>query len=291
VSDIRREDHAVLLLVPGDPLRAATVDEYFAPEAEAARRAGHEVAVVDHDALVSGDDAGAVRRVKADGAAVYRGWMMASAQYVRLFDALRSVGVVLRTAPASYATAHEFPGWYAAFSELTPSSVCCEPGDSEALERALATLPPGAAVLKDWVKSMKHYWDEAAFIPDTRDVDAARTVAERFVELRGEDLVGGLVLREFEPFVGAEARTWWVDGSCVLVTAHPDSPGSPPSAVSTDVLSLPVAELRSPFITVDLARREDDEWRVVEVGDGQVSDRPSTTPASALIAAVCAGSS
>ncbi|MEW2330749.1 ATP-grasp domain-containing protein [Micromonospora chersina] len=29
-------------------------------------------------------------------------------------------------------------------------------------------------------------------------------------------------------------------------------------------------------MTVDLARRDDGTWRVVELGDGQVSDRPST---------------
>ena len=36
-----------------------------------------------------------------------------------------------------------------------------------------------------------------------------------------------------------------------------------------------------PFITVDLVRRSDGAWRVVEVGDGQVSDRPATATAGA----------
>jgi hypothetical protein len=39
-----------------------------------------------------------------------------------------------------------------------------------------------------------------------------------------------------------------------------------------------------PFVTVDLARREDGAWRVVELGDGQVSDRPATTAPADLIA-------
>jgi ATP-grasp domain-containing protein len=37
---------------------------------------------------------------------------------------------------------------------------------------------------------------------------------------------------------------------------------------------------------VDLALRTDGEWRVIELGDGQVSDRPAGTPAEDLIAAL-----
>ncbi|MFD0745149.1 ATP-grasp domain-containing protein [Phytohabitans flavus] len=40
------------------------------------------------------------------------------------------------------------------------------------------------------------------------------------------------------------------------------------------------------FVTVDLARRSDGAWRVVELGDGQVSDRPPALSAGALVAAV-----
>jgi ATP-grasp domain, R2K clade family 3 len=41
-----------------------------------------------------------------------------------------------------------------------------------------------------------------------------------------------------------------------------------------------------PFVTVDLALRADGVWRVVELGDGQVSDRPAAITPSALIDAL-----
>jgi ATP-grasp domain, R2K clade family 3 len=44
--------------------------------------------------------------------------------------------------------------------------------------------------------------------------------------------------------------------------------------------------LRLPFVTADFARREDGVWRLIELGDGQVSDRPATTPPHALITAL-----
>jgi hypothetical protein len=134
---------------------------------------------------------------------------------------------------------------------------------------------------------MKHRWDEAAFIPNTEDTAAVRSVATRFLELRGDDLVGGIVIRKFESFVGAEARTWWVRGVCRLVTAHPASPDAPPAAgIPVNDIAHAVATLAAPFVTVDLAQSADGRWRIIEVGDGQVSDRPISTDPAELIAAL-----
>lgn len=62
----------------------------------------------------------------------------------------------------------------------------------------------------------------------------------RFVELQGDFLPGGIVLRTFEDFTGDEARVWWIDGEPALVTAHPDAgpdaaaPSLPPSESGCD---------------------------------------------------------
>jgi ATP-grasp domain, R2K clade family 3 len=122
-------------------------------------------------------------------------------------------------------------------------------------------------------RSMKHYRAEAAFIPDVSDEPAAWKVASRFRELREEEFAGGFVLRRFEDFVGAEVRTWPVRGRCELVTAHPGTPDEPEDLDLAPFTRL-IASMGSPFITADLVKRADGTWRVVEVGDGQVSDRP-----------------
>lgn len=147
-------------------------------------------------------------------------------------------------------------------------------------------LGAGPAVLRDYSKSMKHYWREAAFIRDVSDLDAAWKIAARFLELREDSFTGGFVLRRFESLRADEVRTWWVHGVCVLTTAHPDSAsGDVPSGIDLTAVALRVAELSLPFVTVDLALRDDGVWRVMEVGDGQVSDRSRTTPAEAFIRA------
>lgn len=277
---------AVMLLVPADVLHPRRADGHFAAEADAARAAGFDVALVDHDLLAarSGDADRAVRRVLAGGGeAVYRGWMLDVDRYAAFAAALRRRGVDLRTGPDQYRRAHELPGWYPDLAAVTPRSVWTA-GDGRAeFDRARRELGSGPAVLRDYTKSMKHHWDEAAFIPDLADADAAWAVARRFRELR-EDVVGGFVLRRFERFASAEVRTWWVDGECRLVGPHPDTPGDLPDAEPDPGSIAPlVARLGLPFVTADLVRRDDGAWRVVELGDGQVSDRPATVAPEELI--------
>jgi hypothetical protein len=274
----------VLLLLPRDPLAPRRADEHFAPEAAAAAELGVPVALVDHDELTTAepDLARAVRGVPADTDAVYRGWMLRAEQYAAMAGALEARGVRLRTSPEQYRTAHELPGWYAALADVTPESRWDTDG-------AVGWLGSGAAVLRDHTKSLKHSWAEACFVPDVTDTAAAQRVVARFRELRGEDLVGSVVVRRFEDFAGPEARTWWVDGRCALVTAHPDTPGDLPADPDLELAAPGVDALGLPFVTVDLVRRADGRWRVVELGDGQVSDRPSSTPPAELLAALAAG--
>jgi hypothetical protein len=234
----------VLLILPADPLAPRRPDGHFAPEAHAARDAGVPVALVDHDALGRrGEPDGAVRTVPADTDAVYRGWMLRSEQYRAFADALARRDVVLRTTAGHYRRAHELPGWYAALRGVTPDSAWTVSGDRDAFDACCERVGPGAAVLRDHVRSLKHAWFEAAYIPDVADRAAARAVADRFLELRGEDLVGGLVVRRFEQFVSAEARTWWVDGRCALTSAHPDTPDALPGEPDLSAVAPLVAGL------------------------------------------------
>jgi hypothetical protein len=83
-------------------------------------------------------------------------------------------------------------------------------------------------VLRDYVKSMKHYWAQAAYIPQTSDQAAAWRIAARFRELRDDDFTGGFVIRRYEQFNTDEVRTWWTQGTCRLITPHPDTPADQP---------------------------------------------------------------
>lgn len=262
-----------------DPLNHRRVDPHFAREAAAVRDHYGNVAIIDHDALRHGDAAAAIRRVPRDlGPAWYRGWMVTGAEYAALAGALKERGTPLLTHPEDYRRAHELPGWHDTFAGLTPTSVWRPlpprtiPDDLAELVRPLRN---GSAVVKDYVKSRKHEWEEACFVPDVKNIAQLRTVVTKMIALQDDFLAGGLVVREYEPYDGGEARVWWVDGEPALIGPHPDDPDLDPEP-ELDAVAPAVRTLGCRFITTDLARRADGQWRVVEVGDGQVSDLPAT---------------
>lgn len=291
---------ATTVLYCSDPLGARRADAHFAEEARAVRAAGAATALIDHDTLLAGDAARAVEKVPVGaGALWYRGWMIPAERYADLDAALRERGGHLRVPPGAYRRAHELPGWYETFAGLTPPSgwLAAAPGkapDPARLAELAAALPAGAGIVKDYVKSRKHQWAEACHLPDLADRTAVHRVVSRFVELQGDDLAGGVVLRAFERFTApgdaaTEVRVWWRGGEPRLVTAHPDSPYAGFAPPDLGPVGAAVGALDCPFVTTDLALREDGVWRVVEVGDGQVSDLNPQADRAAFVRLLTAG--
>lgn len=218
------------------------------------------------------------------GGVRYRGWMVSADQYAALSGALAARGAQLLSTPEQYRTAHELPGWYRHFADLTPASGWCpavpgQPPTAEQLTALARALPPGPGIVKDYVKSRKHEWHEACFVPDLADPAGPARVVHRFVELQDEFLAGGIVLRAYEEFVrpqdaAAEVRVWWLDGEPRLLTPHPDSPAArlPTPEPELAPVAHAVRALPASFVTTDLALRADGVWRVVEMGDAQVSE-------------------
>ncbi|MFH8382902.1 ATP-grasp domain-containing protein [Kitasatospora sp. NPDC018058] len=305
------------IIFPADPLNPRRPDPHFTWEARTLRELGGEHHLVDHDALLAGHAEEAVRRVPRDsGPLWYRGWMLPSARYAEFAAALTARGGNLLTSAPGYAAAHELPGWYGAFEGATPPSVwipstgTAAPGPEELAAAAARLGGSGPAIVKDYVKSRKHEWHEACYVPELADLAAVGRVVGRFIELQGEFLTGGVVLRRYEEFErsdggpdhasdgsdgangaggrAVEARVWWLDGRPILIGPHPDAPHQEVEPDLTDVPAL-VRRLGCRFVTTDLASRADGSgWRVVEVGDGQVSDLPRGIDASGLLASLIA---
>lgn len=158
------------------------------------------------------------------------------------------------------------------------------------LDAAADMLGSRAAIVKDFVKSRKHEWDTACYIPDLTDRERLHQTVHTFLDLQGGDRYEGVVLRAFEDFTDprgdtAQARVWWVEGRAVLATAHPDTPERRVDPSLGGIASA-VAAFGARFVTTDLAQRSDRRWRVIEVGDGQVSDFPAGADIRPLIEAL-----
>lgn len=292
----------MLLLFCSDPLAPHQPDEAFAAEAEAARACGWEVGLIYFEALVTGQPLSQVLRrvprVESPQVAVYRGWMLRPEQYERLYDGLADRGITLVNSPDAYTHGHHLPASYDVVREWTPRTVWTRevgPGAEDAWMRLLESFGDRPVLVKDFVKSRKHEWAEACFIPSASDRDAVSRVARRFLALQGEDLNEGLVFREFVEFVPLaghprsgmprvrEFRAFILDGRPLLEVPYwddVDQVGAGPSLGDfADVFS----RVRSRFFTVDFAqRREDGRWMMVELGDAQVSGLPERADRAAF---------
>lgn len=276
-----------------DPLNPREVDGAYLEEAEAAVSNDLSYELVNFEALVyEGNAEKAARRIgSADEsvAAIYRGWMLTTEQYERLYGALLEKNVRLINDPREYRNCHYLPDSLAWIEEHTPKSEVIpiqRELDRDSVTSALRKFGNAALLVKDYVKSRKHEWVEACFIPSAADTNSAMRVIDTFVERQGEDLQGGLVLREFvelEPLathslsgmpLTKEYRIFFLDKLPVYAVQYWEEGDyeseMPPVQLFEDVAKV----VESNFFTMDVAKQRDSEWIIVELGDGQVAGLP-----------------
>ena len=181
--------------------------------------------------------------------------MATAEEYAALARAIEEAGGLALTAPAEYLAAHHLPNWYPLLADLTPETRVFPPDADLAAE--LPALDWGAYFVKDYVKSLKGGRGSVAHDP----AEAAEVVGE-LREYRGR-IEGGICVRRVEDFLpGTEQRYFVLRG-----VGYAAAGGSVP-----DVVRACAGRIPSPFFSVDVVRRRDGELRLVEIGDGQVSD-------------------
>ena len=273
------------LLFPADPRGLAAPDPTFASEYEAARSVGFACARFDLEALAGGDVERALRRlpVARGEAIVHRGWMMPPARYEALYEGLRERGWAPPVTPWGYEQAHHLPRAYPLLGELTAPSAWIDGADLGLAREAAMSLGVGPLLVKDHVKSAKHRWESACFIPDASDREGFERVVTAFLEVRGDRFERGLVFRRVLPLrllhrdhrgmpIHDEHRMFFWRGELLLPRYYPEVRAEPERF--GPVLAA-ARRFESPFISVDVARLVDDDVRVVEAGDGGVSGLPA----------------
>jgi hypothetical protein len=239
-------------LYPSDPFRKRRPDEFYAAEFAAAEAAGLGASVFSLEDFQAGRFA-AFPPLPAT-TVIYRGWMLSSVEYQSLVAAIRQSGAEVLTDTATYLATHHLPNWYPLIQELTSETrVFAATVD---LPSELRALDWPAYFIKDYVKSLKTATGSLITTPDQ-----ATAVAAEMLHFRAT-IEGGFCVRRGEEFKpGSELRYFVLDSVPQAAT------GPIPSSVSECA-----RRIRSRFFSVDVAIRSDGMLRVVEVGDGQVSD-------------------
>ena len=224
----------------------------FADQLAAVKEAGYSASLCPDSVLQANRP---LRDTPPGATVVYRGWMLSAAEYEQLTQAVSNASARLLTSTKAYLAAHHLPNWYPLISEFTPETRVLAP-DAD-WESEVRSLGWDAFFVKDYVKSLKT--SRGSIVRDPSEIGSVVAEMRRF---RGE-IEGGLCVRRVEAFITESERRYFVLGRRGF-----SSDGQPAPELVRQVAS----RIPSPFFSVDVVRRADGALRVVEVGDGQVSD-------------------
>jgi hypothetical protein len=278
-----------------DPFDIRQPDFDYATEYEATKSLGYPPALIDFEALVNDQNPEqAVRKVPiqpTEQVGLYRGWMLNPIQYQQLFEALAKRGIRLLNDVTAYKHCHYLPESYSIIAPYTPKSIWLTLNgelDMDIVMFLLHDFGDRPVILKDFVKSRKHEWHEACYIPQASDKTAVERVVCRFLQLQETGLNEGLVFREFVDFeplathsksgmpLTQEFRLFFLDGELIYVSKYWDEGNyaetDPPMTQFCEVAQA----VQSRFFTMDVAKRLNGDWMIVELGDGQVAGLPDS---------------
>lgn len=247
------------VVYPSNPLQAKQPDEQFLAEVEAVRSVGFEISLFSMEDFQVGEFC-AVPPLPTGVDVFYRGWMMSATEYEFLVSNLANAGDKPLSSIDDYLSSHHLPNWYSKIQDLTPETRIL-PRDCN-LEAELRALAWPEYFIKDYVKSLKTSVGSRISKPEQ-----VSTVVAEMQKYRGV-IEGGFCIRRVENFLpDTERRYFVIDGEPHAATG-----------VAAPIVRECAKRLSSRFYSVDVIERSDGQLRIVEVGDGQVSDLVGWTP-------------
>lgn len=286
-----------IILFPCSPDNRKVPFYYFQKECQAAQKLGFPVAFVDLD-MNFGQEI-TVTGLIPKSMVIYRGYIVSNKIYKNLEQKVNEFDCKLLNNSKHHLYLSYFPLWYKdqnnyfpnrAFTD-TPDSIWFYNSELDNLdlitEKILGHFGPEPVLIKDFIKSRKHEWFEACYIPDASDLEHSKQVIDTFItrqraeDYGGQNLVGGLVVRKYEQFekLGThpksklpmvnEIRAFYLYGRLFFkdnyweLTKYPNQQDDFPIGKSINSL------VQSRFYAVDFAKLENhDFWTIVEINDG-----------------------
>lgn len=268
------------------------VDYMYAEEFESAKRKFIQTSLISFEELKKGNMESALKNVKvADEKemGIYRGWMLKPDQYELFYHALLEKNIELINNPSEYKFCHYLPESYSIIEKHTPKTTFKELKSEfkyEDFQNEIGVFGDQPIIVKDYVKSQKHYWDEACFIPNASDKEKVNSVVSKFIELQDADLNKGLVFREYIELeeltnhsesgmpLTKEFRAFVKHGKIMAIYKYWDEGDYQNVEPIVEEFEEVIPNIKSNFFTMDIAKRKNGNWIIVELGDGQVAGLP-----------------
>jgi hypothetical protein len=250
------------ILYPADPVKDFLPDCVWREEFDTIQSNGYEASVITIGQQISIKPA-----IKAGDTVLYRGWMLNIDEYQILEYEIKKYGAKLFTTTESYRFCHHLPFWYPKIAHLTAETIILD--ENANFKEALANLKWPSYFIKDFVKS--NSMSPGSLVKSKDDIQEVVLAIKKY---RG-CIEGGVCVRHGEDYLtNSEQRFFVVKGIAYSNTEkfspkHATNPYTIPEILTECVHKIGFA---NGFFSVDIARRTDGKFRIIEIGDGQVSD-------------------
>jgi hypothetical protein len=290
------------IILPGDFYSPKKPDPQFEQEYNSAKKFGN-VVLFSHEEFLENEILEKLPKSSYLGEKIfYYGWMMNTDHYKRFYTTVYDKGYQLPNDLRQYTGYHHFHRWYSLIEGLTPESIMIESEEIRPiLEKALKFQRKikSPLIIKDTVKSLKHDWNTACFIPKDSDPFAMAKVIGTFLEIKKSynDLKLPVVLRQFEDLVPVgvhpksgmpishEYRTYIYRGEVIFQAPYWEATYEKDQEPPTEFIQNIIDKLggtASGLFTIDTALKKDGQWTCIEIGDGQVSSLPENADKDAF---------
>lgn len=265
------------------------IEPDYEEEKKSAVNVGFDFSLISFEELTDGNITTALRFIKQSENkefGIYRGWMLKPNQYQNLYDGLLKKNIELINSPDEYKHCHYLPDSYEKIASKTPKSNWTTELTNDAILALTSNFGESSLIVKDFVKSEKHNWDEACFIPNASDSDKVKSVVDKFIKLRGDSLNEGLVFRQFEELefltehsksgmpLTKEFRVFFANKKIIKVFDYWDEGEYGETKPELDDFIEIAQNIDSKFFTMDIAKKKNGDWIIMELGDGQVAGLP-----------------
>jgi hypothetical protein len=244
------------IVFPCMPYSPSEIEPMFEPQRQAAEELGLDWSFLSYEDLQQEERLVLRPRPEEGQQLLLRGWMFKPSEYNQLQQLVESRGLRLITSAEEYRSCHWLNGWYDRLKDFTAETSYSESAISDW----------GQAFVKDQVKSCT-----VAGPPIVSNLEELEALKARMVEFRGE-IEGGLCFRRVESYLQETRLFVW----------HGRIHGLNLEARARELAEQVSSRIHSRFYTIDLGLRQDGVWRLIELGDGQVSDLKEWPPAQLM---------
>ena len=241
------------IIYPSDYFNLNRVDENYEDEFNCASDNGVKCVLLSSQHLLD-SKIKLLGNLEAHAPVIWRGWMLKQKEYKTLYNTVKSHSAEMLVSPDDYASCHYITGWYGSCSDYTPETILLTENDD--FEKITSRLKWPSYFVKDYVKSLTTSRGSIA-----KNAEEIQGILAHIKQYRGE-IEGGVVLRKVEDLKPETERRYFSFYGNVYS--------------ADDVIPAIVHEIAkhisSPFFSIDMVETASSNLRLIEIGDGQVSD-------------------